>query len=79
MKIRNNVALSDSGFLFNPSSGDSYSLNETGLFIVHCLQNNKSEDEIIKEVTKEYMIEKGSFEKDFYDFKKLMESFNLID
>ena len=30
MKIKTNIALSDSGFLFNPSTGDSYSVNPIG-------------------------------------------------
>jgi len=79
MKIRKNIALSDSGFLFNPLSGDSYSVNEVGGFIIKMIKDNKSEEEIIKTVTEEYAIDKDSVEKDFYDFKKVLETYKLTD
>ncbi len=79
MKIRKNIALSDSGFLFNPLSGDSYSVNEVGGLIIQMIKNNKSEEEIIAAVTEEYAIDKDSVEKDFYDFKRVLETYKLTD
>jgi tRNA A37 methylthiotransferase MiaB len=79
MKIRKNVALSDSGFLFNPSTGDSYSVNEIGRQIIDLIQNGKSEDEIISNIMNDYMVDKSSFEKDLYDFKNMLETYKLIE
>ena len=79
MKIRKNIALSDSGFLFNPLTGDSYSVNEVGGMIIQMIKNNKSEEEIIAAVTEEYAIDKDSVEKDFYDFKRVLETYKLTD
>jgi len=30
MRIRKNIAISDTGFIFNPTTGDSYSINQVG-------------------------------------------------
>ncbi len=79
MKIRKNVALSDSGFLFNPSTGDSYSVNEIGREIINFFQEGKPEDEIIEAITTTYAIDKHSFEKDLYDFKNMLESYKLTE
>ena len=79
MKIRKNVALSDSGFLFNPSTGDSYSVNEIGREIIDLFQQNKSDDDIIKTITKNYMVDSNSFEKDLYDFKNMLIAYKLTE
>jgi hypothetical protein len=79
MKIRKNVALSDSGFLFNPSTGDSYSVNEIGRTIIDLFQNGKNDEEIIKSITNEYMIDKNAFEKDLYDFKNMLKTHKLTE
>jgi hypothetical protein len=34
MRIRKNIAISENGFIFNPLTGDSFSVNETGIFII---------------------------------------------
>jgi len=79
MRIRKNIALSDSGFLFNPSTGDSYSVNEIGKKIISLLQEDKSDDEIIKLIVDEYMIDKNAFEKDLYDYKNMLKTFKLTE
>lgn len=79
MKIKKNVALSDSGFLFNSSTGDSYSVNPTGQFILNLLQEDRSEETIIKAVIDEFAIDKDTIEKDLYDFKNFLQSYKLVE
>jgi hypothetical protein len=79
MKVRKNVAISDSGFLFNPSSGDSYSVNPIGQEIIQLLQEEKSESEIMDYILKEYMIDKNTVEKDLYDFLNMLKNYKLTD
>ena len=38
MNIKKSIALSDSGFVFDPSSGDSFSTNPIGLEIINQLK-----------------------------------------
>jgi len=77
MKIRKNVAVSDNGFLFNPLTGDSYSVNLIGQEIIRYLKDGKSEEEIMKTITDGYMIDNNTAEKDFLDFKRMLEAYKL--
>ena len=79
MKIKRNIALSDSGFVFNPSTGDSYSVNPIGLEIIKMLKNDKDEQEIKKHVLDNYLTDETSFEKDFYDFTQFIRNHKLIE
>ncbi len=79
MKIRKNIALSDSGFLFNPSTGDSYSINPIGQEIIKHIQKGMTEEEVADIIVKEYMIDHDSVEKDLYDFKQMLNSYKLIE
>ena len=79
MKIRKNIAVSDTGFLFNPSTGDSFSINPIGQSIIKAFQDNKSEDEIIIELLEEYRIDKNTVEKDLNDFIRMLKNYQLID
>jgi len=79
MKIKKNIALSDSGFLFNPLTGDSFSINPIGQTIINSIQADKSEDEIIDDILAEYRIDKNTVEKDFNDFKRMLTNYKLID
>jgi len=79
MKIKNNIAVSESGFLFNSNTGDSYSLNETGKEIVKMLNENKSEDEIRKFFLENYDVEEGIYENNFYDFMNMLRNNNLLE
>lgn len=74
MKIKKNIAISDSGFVFNPSTGDSFSVNPIGLEIIKMLKEEKSSDEIKKYLLKTYAIDESTIEKDFYDFLKMLEA-----
>lgn len=79
MKLKKNIALSDSGFLFNPSTGDSYSVNPIGMDIIRQLQQGTADDKIIDHITKQYMIDKASVEKDLYDFKIMLGNYKLAE
>mgnify|MGYP006186444269 CR=1 FL=1 len=79
MKVRKNIAISDSGFLFNPSTGDSYSVNPIGQEIIQFLQEEKSELEIIEYLLNEYMIDKNTIEKDLYDFLNMLKTNKLAE
>lgn len=79
MKLKKDIAISDSGFLFNPSSGDSYSLNPIGVEILKLMQEKKSDDEIVTKLLQDFTIDKDTVEKDLYDFKMMLTSYKLIN
>jgi hypothetical protein len=79
MKLLKNIALSDTGFVFNPGTGDSFSVNPIGLSILKDLQEGKSEEAIRNRVIEDYQTDNETIEKDLYDFLKMIEQFNLTD
>lgn len=68
MKIKRNLALSDSGFVFNPSTGDSFSVNPIGLEIIRYLKDGHDKEDIVTLMTKKYNVEEGALQKDLRDF-----------
>jgi hypothetical protein len=79
MNIRNNIALSDSGFLFDPSTGDSFSVNPIGMEIIRMIKGGKTDPEIRQYLLSTYQADEATVEKDYYDFLKMVEQFHLIE
>ncbi len=77
MKVKKNIAISDSGFLFNPSTGDSYSVNPIGQEILKLLKDGKDDAQVIAHILNNYMTDQDAIEKDLYDFKKMLENYKL--
>ncbi len=72
------LAISETGFVFDPTTGDSYSMNAVGSVILTMLNEGKIKEEIEAEVTEKYDVDSATFENDYYDFIKMLSSFNLI-
>ncbi len=79
MKINKNIAVSDSGFLFNPSSGESFSLNQSGKELFQMVKDGKNRVEIQNDFLTKYDIDASTFEKDFQDFTEMLEQYHLVE
>ena len=79
MKIKKNVAISESGFIFNPTTGDSFSTNPIGLEIIRMLKDEKSKDEIRSAIISRYNTDESTFEKDYYDFVMMLVNNQVVD
>ena len=79
MRIKKNIALSNTGFVFNPTTGDSYTINQVGQEILGFLGENKSLEEITSLMTTDYDIDPPSFEKYYFDFISMLRQFELLD
>ena len=78
MQINKNIAISDSGFIFNPSSGDSFSANAVGLEIIRLFKDRKSKEDVINTIIENYAVDASTFEKDINDFIQMLSSYQLI-
>lgn len=78
MVIHKNIAVSESGFVFNPMTGDSFSANPVGKDILQWLRDEKTKDEIVRLLTKKYRIEAATAEKDLYDFMLMLKGFQIV-
>ena len=79
MQIKKNIAVSETGFVFDPTSGESYSINNEGQEIMALLKDGKTAEEISEIMRAEYEIDKPGFEKYFYDFVGMLRQFQLIE
>ena len=70
MKLKNNIAISESGFIFNPTTGDSFEVNSIGKSILEFLKNEKTEKEIIEYIILEYNITNIFAERYIIEFLK---------
>ncbi len=62
------LALSESGFVFDPSRGVSFSVNPTGLFLLRQLQNTQDRAEITAAAVKEWNVSRRDAERDLLEF-----------
>lgn len=69
--------MSDSGFIFNPVSGDSYSVNPIGQEIIALWKEGKSDEEVLTILEVGYKVERETLEKDLYDFKNMIAKYRL--
>ena len=79
MKLKKNIATSESWFVFNPSTGDSFSLNGIGAEILLQMKESKSSEEIKKDILARYDVDKSLLEKDWDDFMTQLRDNNLLD
>jgi hypothetical protein len=79
MKIKNNIAISDSGFVFNPASGESFTVNPVGIELFNYIKEGKSYDEIRDLVLDKYDTNEATFDKDYQDFVAILEFNHLLE
>lgn len=78
MKIKKSLAISETGFVFDPSTGDSYTLNQTALEIIQLLKEDHSPEQITEIITQKYDVDESAFERYFYDFTAMLKQMQLV-
>ena len=78
MKVNRNLAISENGFVFNPTTGDSFSVNELGAMIINEIKAGKSKNEILEVVSNDYNADKSTIEKDFNEFLQILSNHQLV-
>ncbi|HNX07367.1 MAG TPA: PqqD family protein [Bacteroidales bacterium] len=79
VKIKKNIAISESGFVFNPSTGDSFTLNTIGAEILRMLASGKDMDAVSEFIVGTYDVEKSVFERYFLDFISMLRQFQILE
>ena len=78
MKVKTDLSIQDNGFVFDPVTGESYTLNPIGLEMLRCLVAGKSKEEIRHCFLDTYELDVWGFEKAFLDFIVLLDKNHLI-
>lgn len=79
MQLKKNIASSETGFIFNPGTGDSYAANPMAAEILMQLKEGKSSSEIKKNILEKYEVESGLLERDWDDFIAQLREANLLE
>jgi hypothetical protein len=58
-------------------TGDSFSVNETGVFILQKLKEEESEATILQNLMDEYELDAHTAEKDLNDFLSMLQNYQL--
>ena len=73
------LAISESGFIFDPNTGHTFTVNEIGLEIIRHLKDNKSLEEIVAAIATDYEAGSEMIYKDVVQFLGQLRSQQLID
>ena len=79
MKLKKYVAVSESGVVFNASTGDSYSVNPIAVTIIELLKQELSEEEVLQRLYEIYDVEQERLNQDYYDFVGHLKQLNLLE
>ncbi len=79
MGIIERLAISKDGFIFDPATGNSYTVNSTGLFILNLLREGKSEEEIVNALVENFDVSQDEAKRDLLDFLEQLRINGLLE
>jgi len=79
MKVKHNIALSESGFVFNPNTGESFTLNPAGMEIFEMIRQEMIIEDILKVLLDKYDIVMDMAEKDLEDFIHYLNAYQFLE
>lgn len=79
MIINKKIAISETGFVFNPTTGDSYSMNPIATEILDMFKKEMKEEEIINALLEKYDVSKSVLQKSYDEFVDTLKKLNIIE
>lgn len=79
MRLKKNIATSESGFIFHPGTGDSFSANPIAATILLQLKDGATVSDIKKNMLEKYKVDANVLEKDWDDFTSQLREANLLE
>ncbi|RMI07125.1 MAG: PqqD family protein [Calditrichaeota bacterium] len=74
-----NFVISDTGFIFDPSTGEILNTNEVGCDILRCLQEGITDiDDIKQRILEKYDVDERTADKDIREFIPVLINLGLI-
>jgi hypothetical protein len=67
-EVMNRLAVSESGFVFDPASGHNFTVNETGLVLLRLLLKEQRLEQIIETLHHEFDADLREIERDVLEF-----------
>lgn len=79
MNINKKIAISESGFIFDSSSGDSYSVNPVAMEILELIREGNSLEEIKKLLLDKYEVAEAVLDHVLDDFISTSKKFKIVE
>ncbi len=73
------VAISASGFIFDPASGSTFTANKTGLEILQGLRDGLDEEAILERLREVFDVGEADLRRDVAEFVHLLRHHHLLD
>jgi len=71
------LAVNDEGFVFDPTTGDSFLANRCGLLILRVLGEGKDDKDAVRALTDEYDVTSEEAERDVADFREQLKAVGI--
>ena len=72
------LAINDEGFIFDPTSGDSFQVSQTGLQILNGMKAGKADGEIAQALAEKFEVSLEDAQRDVADFRASLKNLNLV-
>jgi hypothetical protein len=79
MLLKGNIALSENGFVFNPSTGDSFTINKTGKEVIMLIKEGKSISQIAELMIEKYDVDHNTIDRYLSDFLNDLSTNNHLE
>jgi len=73
------LVINESGFTFDPFTGETFTLNETGAVIIRQLREDAPLAEITEELTKTFDVSAGDAYTDILEFRNKLVIYGLLE
>lgn len=78
MKIDPHIALSETGFLFHASTGDSYTVNTVGQRIIQWIKAGKDRESMLRQLLEDFEVDPDRAEEDLDDFLQFLKQQKIL-
>jgi len=72
VEILNRLAISENGFVFDPNSGHSFTVNQTGLEIIDLLKKGADVKKTIQVLQQDFDVAANTAERDLIEFVRTL-------
>ena len=79
ISIPSTVAVSDSGFVFLSSTGETFTLNEVGRFIYRQFHEGVDVEDVTRNTMEEFDVERNALERDLSEFIAQLMLYGLLE
>lgn len=78
MSKLNQLAINEEGFVFDPTSGESFTVNRTGLVVLKGLREDKTREQIAALLVESFEVSQDEAEADAADFIARLQTYKMI-